>query len=294
MHPSRLAIASFALGALLWPRPVAAQDDWSQPWADPLDRPPRVDVTASVGFLVPSDWSNLVLLGSISSASGILEQVLVRDLRVEPDKEFSGAFTYWRGRYGFRARAGFSNSKLTIGGGPLTAPTNLTPTSEPLSLKVDTWLYEVGGAIGFIEYEPTRWAWPYGFFGLGGVTYDLERTVTPPLLTFIERPPPSTSRDGRTIIIAGQGRQFLLSVDELKVESEFAFSFGVGTDLRIPMGASGVGVRLEAADTMTHSPLGLRVSELTGTGGLTADSDVDFGIVHHLSMTVGVVLHIGR
>jgi hypothetical protein len=65
------------------------------------DRPPRVDLSASAGLLMPTetDWSDLVLLGSVSSASG----VLVRDLQVEPGTVFGAAATYLRGRYGFRA-----------------------------------------------------------------------------------------------------------------------------------------------------------------------------------------------
>jgi hypothetical protein len=48
------------------------------------DRPPRVDLSASTGLLMPTDWSDLVLLGSLCSASG----VLVRDLQVEPRTVF--------------------------------------------------------------------------------------------------------------------------------------------------------------------------------------------------------------
>src|SRR5919112_537976 len=79
-----------------------------QPWADPQDAPGRVDLSASAGFLMPTGWSNLVLLGSISSATGVLEQVLTRDLHVQPDTAFDAVVTYWRGRYGFRTRAAFS------------------------------------------------------------------------------------------------------------------------------------------------------------------------------------------
>ena len=44
--------------------------------------PRRVDVSGSGGFLLSTDWSDLVLLGSVSPVGGALEQLLVRDLVV--------------------------------------------------------------------------------------------------------------------------------------------------------------------------------------------------------------------
>jgi hypothetical protein len=289
MRHVRLTYALRVASLILLPAAVGAQD-WSQPWADPQDRPPRVDVSASAGFLLPTGWSNLVLLGSVSSATGILEQVLTRDLRVEPKREFTGTATYWKGQYGFRTRVGFSRSSLTIGGTPVG--TIQSPLEGSASIDIDTWLYDVGGAIGFIDYRPGRIVWPYGFFGLGGVTYNPKTPVSPPL-TFIEHNgvtfPPDT-----VLVIRDSSRQFLLAVDELGVETELAFNFGVGTDLRLPLGPGGVGVRLEVSDHVASSPLGLRVRELSTFGGLGPHDSVRFGLVHHLSATAGVVVHIGR
>ena len=271
------------------PSPTTAQD-WSQPWADPLDRPPRVDLSGSAGFLMPTRWSSLVLLGSISSATGVIEQVLARDLRVEPDREFDVAATYWRARYGLRVQGGFSRSSLTIGPAPASPPQ--MSTSDTTSIDIDTWLYDVRGAIGFTEYAPSRWVWPYGFVGLGGITYNLKGTVVPPL-TFIEQAP--ARPDARsTIIVAGDGRQFLLSVDQLGIETVFALTFGVGTDFRIPLGPGGIGLRLEASDRVAPSPLGLRIREFSPLGAFGSDAGVRFGIVHHLSATAGIVIQIGR
>jgi hypothetical protein len=274
---------------VMLPLPVAAQD-WSQPWADPQDRPPRVDLSASIGFLAPTDWSDLVLLGSLSSRSGILEQVLVRDLRVKADKEFGAAVTYWRGRYGFRVQGAFSSSSVAIGG-PLTS--SGVSLDEGLSIDVDTWLYDVGGAIGFVEYAPDLWVWPYAFVGFGGVTYDLARRVSPPLLTFIERSRPGG--DGRDIVIVDDdSREFLLAVDELDTETAFALNFGVGTDFRIPLGPAGIGIRLEISDHVTTSPVGLRIGELRRTQALASDTGVQFGPVHHFRASAGFVLQFGR
>jgi len=292
MHSTRSSIASAVVAiALLVPSSLPAQD-WSQPWADPQDRPGRVDVSASLGFLAPTDWSDLVLLGSISSASGVLEQVLVRDLRVEPDKEFGGAVTYWKGRYGFRVQAGFSSSSVAIGGWLPAASAG--QNDGGLSVDVDTWLYNLGGAIGFVEYAPQRWVWPYAFVGIGGVTYDLARRVSPPLTTFIERSPPRSDGRRDVVVVDDRSRQFLLAIDELDTETVFALNFGVGTDFRIPVGPAGIGMRLEIADHVTTSPIGLRVGDLRRSGALASDTGVEFAPVHHFRASAGFVLQFGR
>jgi hypothetical protein len=279
MYPTCSRIVRFVVGAALLLPSVSAAQGWSQPWADPQDRPPRVDVSGSVGFLAPTDWSDLVLLGTISSTAGVLEQVLVRDLRVEPDSELGGSVTYWRGRYGFRVQGGFSSSSIL--------------SNERVGVDVDTWLYNLGGAIGFLEYAPGRWVWPYGFVGIGGVTYDLASRISPPLSMFIERRP--AAPDGRReVVIVDNPREFLLAVDELDTETVFALNFGVGTDFRIPLGPAGIGLRLELADHVTTSPVGLRIGALRRAGTLAADTGVEFGPVHHFRASAGFVLQFGR
>jgi hypothetical protein len=279
-----------AVLTLLLPSPLSAQE-WGQPWADPHDRPARVDVSASVGMLMPTDWSDLVLLGTISSATGVLEQVLVRDLQVDPNEEFDLGMTYWRGRYGFRVQGGFSSSAVTIGG-PFAAAAVPASNDELVSIDVDTYLYDIRGAVGLVDYTPQQWVWPYAFFGFGGITYDLARRVTPPLLTFIERS--RTLPDGTDLVVVDDGREFLLAIDELGLETVFAVNFGVGTDFRIPLGPAGVGVRLELSDHIAASPVGLRISELRRSGLLTSDAGAGFGPVHHLRAAVGLVVQVGR
>jgi opacity protein-like surface antigen len=288
MCHARLAFAAFVLTLTLLPSSAAAQD-WSQPWADPEDRPPRVDFSASAGFLVPTRWSSLVLLGSLSSVSGVLEQVLSRDLRVEPDKEYSAAATYWRSRYGVRAQAGFSRSSLKIGGVPLGTAQS---ADDRTSVGIDTWLYDVRAAIGFLDYAPSRRVWPYGFVGLGGITYHLKNTISPPL-TFVARGPTIVDNRGNTVVIADQGRQFLLAIDELSTETVFAVNAGLGTDVRLPLGPGGVGLRFEISDQMAASPLGLRITELSSRAAVGGNA-IPFRAVHHLSATAGLVVQIGR
>lgn len=290
MPCARLPLALLLI-ALALPSRSFAQDDWTQPWSDSRDRPPRVDVSVSAGVLMPTDWSDLVLLGSISSLTGVLEQVLVRDLRVEPDANFGAAVTYWRGRYGFRVSGAFSRSSLVIGSGPLGAP-------EPGELDmgdVDVWFYDVRGVVGLQDYSPSRIVWPYGFIGLGGITYDIKRPVRPPLLTFIEggRTLPF-NRDGDIVIVGDIGEEFILAVDELNLETVLAFSFGIGADFRIPVGNGGLGLRVEASDHVADSPVGLRIRELPRTGGLTSESAVRFGTVHHLRASASFLIQFGK
>ena len=290
MPHARLPL-TLLLIALALPSRSFAQEDWMQPWSDSRDRPPRVDVSVSAGVLMPTDWSDLVLLGSISSLTGILEQVLVRDLRVEPDANFGAAVTYWRGRYGFRVNGGFSRSSLVIGSGSLGAP-------DPGDLTmgdVDVWLYDARGVIGMLDYTPARRVWPYGFIGIGGVTYDIKQPVRPPLLTFIEggRTPPFT-QNGDIVIVGDFGEEFILAIDELNLETVLAFSFGVGADFRIPLGKGGIGLRVEASDQIAESPVGLRIRELPNDGGLTSVDTIRFGTVHHLQAVASFVIQFGK
>jgi hypothetical protein len=284
-----LVVALTMLPSVTWAQ------DWSQPWADPVDRPPRVDVSASAGFLMATRWSDLVLFGSATPASGALEQVLSRDVRVEPDTALAGAATYWRARYGFRAQAGLSRSSLNISRPPLldSASPASADAGGDTSVAIDTWLYEVAGLIGFVDYEPSRRVWPYGFVGLGGLTYHLDKTIAPPL-AFVERAPSRPGGAGDTILIVNDGRQFLLTTNALSTETVFAVNFGVGTDFRIPLGKGGVAVRLEIADRLAPSPLALRVEELSSFGTVPFDTGVRYRVVHHLSATAGLVLQIGR
>jgi hypothetical protein len=295
MHYAPFTAIPFVIALTLLAAPTFAQD-WSQPWADSEDRPPRIDFSTSTGFLMPTRWSDLVLFGSLSPGLGALEQVLTRDVDVEPDTQFTATAIYWRGRYGFRARAGYSRSALAISGAPISgllSPTSADVSSEITSVGVNTWLYDVGGAIGFIDYSPSRWVWPYGFFGLGGITYDLKTTIAPPL-TFVEHDASRPDATNTTIIVVNDGRQVLLTTNALSTETVFAANIGLGVDFRIPRKRGGVGIRVEIADHLAGSPLALRVEELSPFGLARSDTGVRYRLVHHLSATVGLVVQIGR
>lgn len=294
MQRAPITLVLLVVALTICPAPAFAQD-WSQPWADPIDRPPRVDFSASGGFLMPTRWSDLVLLGSLSPVSGALEQILTRDVHVKPGTTFTGGATYWRSRYGFRAFGGFSRSSLRVGGfSPVDSVSSTANISGQLaSVDIDTWIYDVGAAIGFVDYAPTRRVWPYGFFGVGGITYDLKTAIAPPL-TFVEHAPSLPGAARNTIIVASEGRQFLLTTNALSTETVFAFNVGMGADVRIPLPSGGFGLRLEVADHLAPSPLALRVEELSPFGGLASDTGVRYRLVHHLTATAGVVVQIGR
>jgi len=292
MRHATLAAVAFGVALTMRPATAAAQD-WSQPWADPLDRPARVDVSVSGGVLMPTRWSDVVLLGSGTPATGVLEQLLTRDIHIEPDTEFTAAATYWRSRYGLRMRGGFSRSSVSIGAVPLagvsTPPANAVGAAS--SIGIDTWLYDLGLSLGFLEYEPRRVVWPYGFFGVGGITYDLKQAIAPPV-AFLEHPP--SVPPANTIIVTDDGHQFLLTTNTLSTETVFAFNLGLGTDFRIPFKTGGVALRLEVADHIASSPLAFRVEELSSFGTVPIDTGSRYRLVHHLSATAGFVVQIGR
>jgi hypothetical protein len=280
---TRSAIVVFAI--LIPPTMASAQPSL-------LDLPPgprRVDISGTGGFRLSTDWSDLVLLGSVSPASGALEQVLVRDLVVRPGPAFDAAVTYWEGRYGFRTHVGYAESCLTVGRacGELTGPAGAAS-----SVDVNTWVYDVGGAVGLIDYRRNTWVWPYVFFGFGAVTYDLARTAGPPL-TFIERSAPS-GPDGRTVIARDNPDLVLIATDELGIETQFAMNIGVATDLRIPLGLASMGLRMEVSDYIHRSPIDVLVAPVNPLFGGRRDTRLNFGLVHNLRAAAGLVVHIGR
>lgn len=262
------------------------------PQTDLRDIPPgptRVDISGTGGFRLSTDWSDLVLLGSVSPASGALEQVLVRDLVVRPGPAFDAAVTYWEGRYGFRTHVGYAQSCLTVGRtcGELTGPAGTVS-----SIDVNAWAYDVGGAIGLIDYRRNTWVWPYVFFGFGAVTYDLARTAGPPL-TFIEHSPPSGT-DGRIVISRDDPDLLLIATDELGIETKFAVNVGVATDVRIPLGPASVGLRIEVSDYIHRSPIDLLVAPINPLIGARHDARLNFGLVHNLRAAAGLVVQLGR
>ena len=282
----RLRLFLFLLAVCVTGSPSKAAAQWD-PFNPPRD-PRHVDVSGSAGLRLSTDWSDLILFGTVSPATGVLEQVLARDLVFVPGPVFDGTVTYWEGRYGFRAHGGFSRRCLAVARRCGAIPTLDGVTQG--SVDVDASYYDVGGAIGLIEYHRNPWVWPYTFFGVGGVTYDIKQSVSPPLQMFIERRPPATPQ---VTITSDRSRPVLIAIDELGLETKFAFNFGIGTDFRVPLGAAGVGLRFELSDNVHESPLRIRVVDVNAF----TDNDVvqpNARFVHNLRASGGVVLHFGH
>jgi hypothetical protein len=278
-------LRSLLLFLLLSSIPATAAAQWD-PFNPPRD-PKHVDVSGSAGVRLSTDWSNLVLLGTVSPTTGVLEQVLSRDLVFVPGPVFDATVTYWEGRYGFRAHGGFSRRCIAVGRTCGAVPTLNGPTRG--SVDVDASYYDIGGSFGLIEYHENPWVWPYAFFGLGGVTYDIKQNLSPPLQIFIAQRPPSTP----DIVVASDRQQpLLISIDELGLETKFAVNFGIGTDLRVPLGAAGVGLRLELSDNIHESPLNIQLAQLNTVGDEVVHANAR--LVHNLRASAGLVLHFGH
>jgi hypothetical protein len=288
------ALVLAGLLALL-PASVAAQPGGLRDWRDEPDGPARLDIGLSAGVLFSTDWSDLVLLGAAGPVSGVLQQVLVRDLAVTPGPVFDATVTYWRGRYGARFHGAYSRSCLAVGATcpdlPLAVSPGATETFEAGSVDVRTWLFDVAGVIGLTEYRRDQWVRPYGFLGLGAVVYDPDQPVLPPL-TFIGRPGVSPPVADPIVIIRDEAASYLLSLQEVGLEPLLSVNFGVGADLRVPIGPGGLGLRLELSDHITPSPLRGRLVQLDGPGE-AGEVRFDFGRVHNLRFVAGLVFEFG-
>jgi hypothetical protein len=277
VYTYRLSIALALL--VIGPVPATAQTD---PYSIFPGRP-RLDISGSSGLRLSTDWSDLILLGSVSPGSGALEQVLARDVVIEPGTVFDLAVTYWEDRYGFRVHGGFARSCLAMA--------RRCGSGNAAGVDVGAWTYDIGGAIGLVDYSPARWVWPFVFLGVGGVTYDLEATPGSPL-TFIEQPP--VGDRGRTFIVSDGARPLAIVIDELGLETKLAFNAGIGTDVRLPLGAGGVGLRLELSDHVHTSPMQVRIVNVGGITGADGGTRLNAGWVHNFRASAGLVVQFGR
>jgi hypothetical protein len=130
----RMPLLSIAALLVIWSAPAGAQTDPYSIFPGPI----RVDVSGLSGLRLSTDWSDLILLGSVSPASGALQQVLTRDVVVEPGSVFDLAVTYWEGAYGFRVHGGFARSCLALA--------RRCGAAGASDVDVRTWTYDIGGA----------------------------------------------------------------------------------------------------------------------------------------------------
>src|SRR5690606_16678837 len=104
---------------------------------------------------------------------------------------------------------------------------------------VNVWMLDIGGAVSLVRPHADREFRPYVFFSFGGVGYDLDGPIGLFLPTFLEL----GGARGRlgldlddNIIIVTDGSPFLVSVDEPNFEVQLAAAFGIGADVRVPIG----------------------------------------------------------
>jgi hypothetical protein len=255
---------------------VAGAQDWDAPWSDPRDRPARVDLSLSGGFALSSDWSDLVVLGSVSSTSSVFEQIVGNEFQVERGPVVGGSVSYSKTKYGFRVSAARMNSTLTSGGANI--------------VDVGSWSYDIRGTMGLVDYTPARGVLPYLFVGFGGTSFDFSKTGNPPLSSLLANLP-GTQADV-FVIDRGRGR-YVLEVDEYGRETVLAMNFGIGTDLRVPLSDGAVGVRLELLDHFSPSPQGIRIHELN-LYNPAANVPIRTGAHHNLRASAGLVVQFGR
>ena len=80
--------------------------------------------------------------------------------------------------------------------------------------------------------------------------------------------------------------------DELGLETKFAFNIGIGTDLRVPIGPTGVGLRLELSDNLHASPLDIEIADVNARA--VDVTHATSRLVHNLRASAGLVVHFGR
>ena len=298
--PRTLIAAILAASLLATSRPLAAQDDWFSD-DDDEERPRSLDISLGLGRLRSSDWSDLVVLGTLG---GLVERVLARNLAVAPGASVDLAVTYWEGRYGFRVHAGLTRSCIAIASrcGPRALLVADDAADDDLrallrsEVDVTTWLVDIGGAVSLVGPRTDREFRPYVFFGLGGVAYDLDGPVGLFLPTFVQFGGTpgrlALDPDGKVVIVTN-GSPFLVSVDEPGFEVLFAATFGIGADVRVPLGEGSFGLRFELADHINRSPLDVRLAGFVDDFHFSRrdldDVRFDFGTVHNLRFSVGIV-----
>ncbi len=281
-----LALAVLALQAL----PARAQDYWGDQadWENEFaGQPKSLRFSATAGEYWSSPWNDLVLLGSFTSQNAI-EQVLLRQVQVSPARVYGGSVTYRRGREGARLQVGYAKSCLEIAGSCDPAAQG-SPTQLPLPRRIDvrTWTADVEGEIGLLPAKGGEWARPYLLVGGGGVVYKPAANATDLLPQFLSFPGGTATTQGTNVFVQFPGAgQVVADIQGAGLQTVFAAVLGVGTDLRVPVGNGGFGVRVQAADHISSSPMHVRILQ----GGNAAPASFDFGAIHNFELTVGGVV----
>lgn len=281
------SIVLLSLAAAAVPGALRAQDIWDD-WYNPYAGQPRsLSIGVMGGTYWSTPWSDLVVLGSISSR-GAVEQVLLRQVQVSPGALFGGSITYRRGRGGARLQAAYSRSCLEIAGScnPASFATG-SQIPQPQRINVRTWMADVDGEISLVEARSGQWARPYLLLGAGGIVYDPDGSAAQLLPQFLEFGGGSARVDGSEVTVSfPDAGQIVADVQGAGLQTVFSLVVGAGTDLRVPVGNGGFGIRLQVADHMAASPMKVRVVG----GRFGQPTDLGFGAIHNLRLTAGAVI----
>jgi len=279
---------------LLLAAPLSAQQP--DPFK-PYDGPRRLEMSVTAGYFWSSDWSNLVLFESLGIVGNEARRVLMPSLAAAPGAGGQAAVTYWKGRLGFRVVAAYTESCVTAeprceDGRPAPSAGG-SPLANPVQMSLKTYSYGVQGIVGMSEYSSNQWFRPYFLVGLGGVTYDPAGSVP----TYVAGQV-GPSIQGPETVVTGSPNQYAFAVDQAGLESRFAVALGLGTDFRLPVGPGGLSLRLEVADHISQSPLGLRLTRLSEGSILDVDNpiqqvDLGVGAVHNLRGQIGLAIEFG-
>ncbi len=287
---SMFAVAALAGGLVAgWAGGLRAQDpeeEFDNPY---VGQPKSLSFEALGGTYWSSPWNDLVLLGSVSSR-GAVEQVLLRQVQVHPGPLFGGSVTYRRGRGGFRVEAAYSRSCLEMAGSCDPAQQgSATQIPLPGHIDVNTWMANVGAEVSLIPIRGGEWARPFLLLGAGAVVYDPQGSAAQLLPQFLAFPGGTASTSGSEVTVDFPGAGTVVAdVRGAGLQTVFAGVIGVGTDVRVPIGNGGFGLRLQAVDHVANSPM--RVAILQGGVRAAQPATFNFGAIQNIRLTAGVVV----
>src|SRR5262249_30005432 len=134
---------------LLSALPVGAQDrDLFQEY----DGPRRVELAFGGGLFLSSAWSDQVFIESFSGISVTNREQLLRGFSMAPAFGFTGSFTYWKGRYGFRVVGGYAHSCASTSSRCDDVPIQTVDGTRIVDVDMNQFTYGVQGIVGFMEY----------------------------------------------------------------------------------------------------------------------------------------------
>ena len=286
--PARLALVALALPLLALPVALRAQD-YEDMFDNPyLGQPKSLSLEAFGGAYWSTPWNDLVLLGSVNSGNTV-EQVLLRQVQVQADRVYGGSVTYRRGRGGFRVEASYAESCLQLAGScdPLLQG-SATQVPLPRRIGVNTWTADVAAEVSLVPIKGGEAFRPFLLIGGGAVVYAPKGGAAQLLPQFLDITGGTSSTIGTQVTVEFPGAGTVVAdVRGIGMETMFSGVLGAGTDVRVPIGNGGVGLRLQAIDHITNSPMHVSILQ-----GFTTPQPAtfNFGSIQNIRVSAGVVV----